>query len=137
MRRIYFLYLLFAVMLGNFAQYGFAEKTAELKIISDEKVYVSSEQIAVVQEGIFVNIDDRWVQTKALHSDRLGLYLTNETTVSLDWICPLCGHVNGVWYSVCQNSDCKSQEDRREEVEKMKKENEERRREAAKRKDKK
>lgn len=72
--RILALALLFLV-----PKIGFADCSSnEEDFVPCEKTYFLPEQVAVAQEGIFVNLSDAWIQTDALFADSLGLFIISK-----------------------------------------------------------
>lgn len=67
------------------------------------KVYVHPNQLAIVKEGIFVNLNNTWFMANALNCDNGGLYVSElmGDDWSINWICPKCEKVNGPFAKVC------------------------------------
>ncbi len=74
MMRILALALLFLV-----PKIGFADCCSDEDIfVPCEKTYFLPDQVAVAQEGIFINLSDEWTQTDALFADALGLFIISK-----------------------------------------------------------
>ena len=41
----------------------------------DQKTYVTPEQLNINSKGIFLNLDNQWIETNALFSDENGIYI--------------------------------------------------------------
>lgn len=74
------------------------------KFISCEKIYVQPNQIAICQEGIFIQHNDEWIATEAVHYDASGIFVTHVSDEwSRYWTCAKCGHNNSAWRNTCAN----------------------------------
>ncbi len=84
-----------------------SEKT---KFFSCEKTYIGPNQIYIGEEGLFINVNNNWVQTESIHTDVQGCYFNNVRAdeFTLTWQCPFCGRINGILDSYCKNKDCPS-----------------------------
>lgn len=68
-----------------------------------EKIYVPSERIAIHNNRIFVEFDDKWMEAPHLFSDKKGIYvLDREVTLFRFWKCGDCGKWNWGWTYVCE-----------------------------------
>ena len=45
-----------------------------------EKIYILFDQLAITQQGIFIKLDERWCETKALFSDAKGIFIRPQDT---------------------------------------------------------
>lgn len=80
---------------------------------SDEKIYISAENVYFSQNSIFVEINGELVNVSSLFTDEQGLHIrSNSIAPELKkwktWTCPECGYENSFDDSVCQNSECPS-----------------------------
>ena len=68
------------------------------------KIYVEPNQIAISEHGIFVNVDNAWFATEAIHADAAGIYTTElvDSNKYTEWICRYCRHVNSWLINACQ-----------------------------------
>ena len=41
-----------------------------------EKIYIAPEQLGVTPDGIFIEMNDDWIQVNAIYSDHYGIYFT-------------------------------------------------------------
>lgn len=74
------------------------------ELTKSEKWYVQPNQIAITEEGIFISMDDEWINADAIHRDHTGLYITKaEDEWSTKWECPKCHHSNSAWRNTCYN----------------------------------
>lgn len=68
------------------------------ELISNDKIYISSESILIGNNGIFAKIDDNIVQSIAIFSDENGIYILKD---HISWICK-----NGHYISPAQGNKC-------------------------------
>lgn len=67
-----------------------------------EKHYLHSEQIAVTEKGIFVNIKEITIPLDAIYHDSLGLFILPNLAAKT---CPN-GHVSVTWWGGCAIATC-------------------------------
>ena len=97
---------------------GCREKCATMSIqeggnyshaLSGEKKYLSLDQIALVNDVIFVELEDRIVETGAIRCDEKGLFIQYpwdlECPKKYDWKCKHCGLCNQPHIKCCQRCD--------------------------------
>jgi hypothetical protein len=66
-----------------------------------KKIRVSSNDIYLSNEDIFIRLNGEWILTKAIYSDSLGLYIRNNHT---RWICE-CYYNNYGGDATCKRRD--------------------------------
>ncbi len=69
------LMLPFFYMATLFAGSCFEEKCTHLS--QNDKIYISSDQLEISSQGIFVHINNERINTEALFSDEIGVYIRN------------------------------------------------------------
>ena len=75
------------VTLGVLAFYAATAVCSE-----NEKMYVKSRDITILNDQIFVFINEQWTPVSGLFSDEYGLYLTKRVGL---WFCKACHWHNG------------------------------------------
>jgi hypothetical protein len=91
---------IFFLIIGFFsASQGFSYE--QQGINRSEKIYVQLNQVSLSENGIYVNLNNEWIPTEAIHLDTEGLYVTDNAIG--DWKCPKCHHQNKWYHSHCQN----------------------------------
>lgn len=88
---------------------GFADCNSDKDVfVPCEKTYFLPNQVAIAQEGFFVNLNDVWIQTDALFSDSTGMFIVSKKDANVDYCpqghptckgCSLC-HITNCWYYV-------------------------------------
>ncbi len=69
---------------------------------SCEKLYLQPDQIAINEEGIFIQLGGEWMITNAIHRDGTGLYVsTAHDEGTFSWECRVCHRKNGPLDSKC------------------------------------
>ena len=58
--------------------------------------YLSTEQIALENREIWVQIDGNWIQSRSLSADANGIFVKNDDLLGY-WECYGCGYVNPPW----------------------------------------
>lgn len=66
---------------------------------SKNKIYLSPSHIQIAQEGIFILLENSWVQTSQLQSDASGLFV--EPSQFMPWYCDRCERWTSGWW-VCE-----------------------------------
>ena len=78
--------------------------SASLKFVPCEKIYVQPDQVAITNEGIFLQLNEEWVPTEAIQYDASGIFVTSISSEwSFRWTCPKCGYENGPFSRKCGN----------------------------------
>lgn len=91
---------MFFLIIGLFSvSQGFSHDMQ--RIDRGEKIHVQPNQVYFSQNAIYVNLNNEWVPTEAIHVDAQGLYVTDNAIG--DWKCPKCYHQNKWYHSRCQN----------------------------------
>lgn len=66
-----------------------------------DKLYVSPDQVMISHEGIFVLVEEEFIQVQAILQDDNGIYYLRP---SIYWSCKKCGYSqNPAWTNYCQN----------------------------------
>lgn len=80
-----------------------ASSESGTRFMACPKTYVTTDQIAFYENGIFAKIGDSIISTSAIYSDESGYYFSNYNgdCEGLDWKCP-CGECNPFWYTTCR-----------------------------------
>lgn len=94
---------LFSLLLIFFMANSFACINDGRHYITCEKTYISPNQVAFSQAGIFVFMADHWIQTEAVYSEQKGLFIMNYVTSCPDdyWWCFNCYKCVHVSYKRC------------------------------------
>jgi len=95
MRKVFFLLFIF---IAGFLTSSFL--TAE----SPEKIYVSSSEIILKEEGVFFLDRDSIIPVSQIGFDEEGLYVCPEISLLESpqmWICRMCGYDNDFWRQRC------------------------------------
>jgi len=70
-----------------------------------EKIYVDPSQVQFAEHQIYVNMNDLWIQTRAVHADENGFYIDSFQQVdetSYSWTCRKCGKNNENYRETCR-----------------------------------
>ncbi len=87
----------------------------------NDKIYVHPNKLAVTEYGLFLNINEEYVEIPALYSDAQGVYIQKIFRRSITSPCPLCGweRISGAFK--CSNPNCPSNQPKPEGESKKKK----------------
>ena len=70
------------------------------------KEYIDISQLLINENGIFVSIDDTYMQIKSIAQDQNGFYFTKVLTdqdIKWNWTCDRCGTENSPFRINCKN----------------------------------
>lgn len=79
-------------------QLCFANESTNSQFDTKIKHHVSSNQIYLTEDGIFLNLGDVLLQAESLFHDDAGFYYLEE---GMYWICRRCGALNDLDNSSC------------------------------------
>ena len=79
-----------------FASTLFAQNVSD----AQNKIYLCLNEIQISAQGIFVLVDNKWVQTSKLEADSSGVFVKSEQI--LPWYCERCGLWTSGWW-VCEH----------------------------------
>ncbi len=71
-----------------------------------ERIYVLPEQLGMSSEGIFVNLNDEWIEVQSVYSDESGIYISPLSIESNGCRngytpCRNCGRCVNEQYDIC------------------------------------
>jgi hypothetical protein len=68
-----------------------------------EKTYLNPSHVHIGSEGLFVFVNNHWIQTSRLESDGSGIFI--DSNEFMPWICDRCGRATTGWWACehCSN----------------------------------
>lgn len=78
---------------------------------SIRKVYLQSQDVHILPEGIYISLNEEMIAVSTLFSDEEGIYIVPEIMAGgfgekyglTWWVCPVCGYTNGFFDKMCKN----------------------------------
>lgn len=99
-----FLCLFTLVLTSNGYSYNNPHKQTCTDNINHGKYYLNPNDVAVLQEGIFLKVRGNFFKLNSISYDAKGLYAEEISNLDVFSICPSCGQT--MVFGFCTNSDC-------------------------------
>jgi hypothetical protein len=87
--------------------FSYAVCAKEPQFAANKKVYVHPSQLYILENGIFVSMQNEWVPAESVHMDANGVYVMVDNASNGAWYCRYCNTANPAWRTECKNQACK------------------------------